>query len=1045
MAIVPLNSERNISSVVFIDGSLPDLQTILSGLDPSYTAIVLDPAQNGIQQMADALAGINGLDAVHIISHGSNGQINLGTGQLSQNTLAQYQNQLATIGNALSGTGDLLLYGCDVAQDNRGQAFISALSAATGADVAASTDLTGAAFLGGNWTLEATTGKVEAETIQANISGVLADTLDITLLPDAGLLTQAVLAGDSGITIVDGSELYTGADVAAGTVDALSQSVDGSYIGVKIPSGIVLSTGSLLDLPGSNTSSAFGGDNGAAGSEELLAYVQSALGESSAYATNNAAILEFNFTVSDPNAQYIKFDVAFASEEYPEYVGSFIDIATVLVDGVNVALFDGDATRPLTVTQSNVDSGHFIDNAAVDGVSPIATEFDGISIPLSIIAPLDQTQTVHTIKIGIADTNDSVLDSAVFVGNMAVTTLQGDDVYVPIDDTLIQTEDDYAKLLSDPNLLDGDFSEADLAKLAKFGITEAQFTDLLNIFNQANTWEDTDPVGKNDDVNLYGGDDVADGGIGNDTIDGGEGNDVLSGGAGKNKLIGGAGIDTVDYSSFTSAVTVDLSKTTKQKTSANSTDTLKGFENLLGSSYDDKLAGNASDNVFDAGDGDNTIKGGAGNDTLVLEGTADDYSFSVDKGGKNPLAFFTFTGLKSTDIVEIASHQNGRTDKMVGIEKINFKGDNSTVTVSAGSPESLLYNVATYYDDSLTGTDDNDTIDAGQGNDTVDGGIGDDSLTGGAGNDTFIVDSAGDVITELTGKGSGTDSVTLAATYAAATYSIAANNAENIDAGLLTAAITLAGNTGKNTLTGGSGNDTLDGGTGADSLAGGLGNDTYIVDNAKDKVSETSTSVEEIDTVQSSINYTLGANLENLILTGSSNLNGTGNLLDNSLTGNTGKNTLTGNAGNDTLDGGLGIDVLTGGLGDDTLIYDSADSKIDGGAGIDLLEITGSDIILDLSLIKAKAITGIEKLDLSGTGNNSLLANQTSLLKLTGSSEHDLYVTGDVGDSVTVTQSMWTDMGVTDVEGVSYHQYIHVTGAVTDNLYVLDTLTQNLA
>jgi Ca2+-binding RTX toxin-like protein len=500
----------------------------------------------------------------------------------------------------------------------------------------------------------------------------------------------------------------------------------------------------------------------------------------------------------------------------------------------------------------------------------------------------------------------------------------------------------------------------------------------------------------------------------------------------------------VDYSSSVSAVTVDLSKTGKQKTSAESTDTLKGFENLLGSSFDDKLAGNAADNVFDAGDGNNTIRGGAGNDTLILDGTADDYSFSVDKGGKNPLAFFTFTGLKSTDIVEIASHQNGRTDKMVGIEKIQFKGDDTTVAISAATPESLLYNVATYYDDSLTGTDDNDTIDAGQGHDTVDGGIGDDSLTGGAGNDTFIVDSAGDVITELTGKGSGTDSITLAATYAADTYSIAAN-IEKIDAGLLTAAITLTGNTGKNTLAGGSGNDTLDGGAGADSLMGGLGNDTYVVDNAKDKVSETSTSVEEIDTVQSSINYTLGANLENLILTGASNIKGTGNLLDNSLTGNTGKNTLTGNAGNDTLDGGLGIDVLSGGLGDDTLIYDSADSKIDGGAGIDLLEITGSDIILDLSLIKAKAITGIEKLDLSGTGNNSLLANQTSLLKLTGSSGHDLYVTGDVGDSVTVTQSMWTDMGVTDVEGVSFHQYIHVTGAVTDNLYVLDTLTQNLA
>ena len=154
MAIVPLRPYQSLTTIVFIDGSLPDLQTILTGLDPSVTAIVLDPAQDGIQQMAEALAGMSGLDSIHIISHGSSGQINLGAAQLSQDTLAQYRTQLATIGNALSATGDLLLYGCNVAEGVHGQAFISALSAATSADVAASTDITGANFLGGNWVLE---------------------------------------------------------------------------------------------------------------------------------------------------------------------------------------------------------------------------------------------------------------------------------------------------------------------------------------------------------------------------------------------------------------------------------------------------------------------------------------------------------------------------------------------------------------------------------------------------------------------------------------------------------------------------------------------------------------------------------------------------------------------------------------------------------------------------------------------------------------------------------------------------------------------------
>ncbi|MDO8811914.1 MAG: DUF4347 domain-containing protein [Gallionella sp.] len=167
MAIVTLRPYQSLTTIVFIDGSLADLQTILTGLDPSVTAIVLDPAQDGIRQMADALAGMSGLDAIHIISHGAGGQINLGTAQLSQDTLAQYQTQLAAIGQALSSTGDLLLYGCNVAQGVQGQAFISALASATGADVAASTDITGADFLGGNWVLETDVRAALREAIEA--------------------------------------------------------------------------------------------------------------------------------------------------------------------------------------------------------------------------------------------------------------------------------------------------------------------------------------------------------------------------------------------------------------------------------------------------------------------------------------------------------------------------------------------------------------------------------------------------------------------------------------------------------------------------------------------------------------------------------------------------------------------------------------------------------------------------------------------------------------------------------------------------------------
>ena len=181
---------------------------------------------------------------------------------------------------------------------------------------------------------------------------------------------------------------------------------------------------------------------------------------------------------------------------------------------------------------------------------------------------------------------------------------------------------------------------------------------------------------------------------------------------------------------------------------------------------------------------------------------------------------------------------------------------------------------------------------------------------------------------------------------------------------------TLVGNRGDNVLTGLAGNDTLDGGMGVDSLVGGIGDDTYFVDNSGDVVTEQSGA--GIDSVFSSISYTLGVNVENLTLNGSDNLSGTGNGLDNSLTGNIGNNTLDGGVGNDMLDGGYGADVMRGGIGNDIYVVDNTGDVVleNAGEGVDSVNASVSYCLTS----NVENLTLIGGSSINGTGNS--LANK---------------------------------------------------------------------
>ena len=192
---------------------------------------------------------------------------------------------------------------------------------------------------------------------------------------------------------------------------------------------------------------------------------------------------------------------------------------------------------------------------------------------------------------------------------------------------------------------------------------------------------------------------------------------------------------------------------------------------------------------------------------------------------------------------------------------------------------------------------------------------------------------------------------------------------------------------GDDVLEGGNGNDVLDGGTGSDKLTGGLGNDTYYVDNASDVVSETSASG-GIDTVIASVSRTLGSYQENLILSGTAAINGTGNTLANTLTGNSAANVLDGGAGDDILSGGAGDDRLIGGAGNDRLIGGAGKDVLTGGAGNDIFDFNAPgetgltspiwDVITDF-------MRGSDKIDLATLDANTATAANDAFGAIIGS------------------------------------------------------------
>jgi Ca2+-binding RTX toxin-like protein len=447
----------------------------------------------------------------------------------------------------------------------------------------------------------------------------------------------------------------------------------------------------------------------------------------------------------------------------------------------------------------------------------------------------------------------------------------------------------------------------------------------INGNNNANTligtaFADTiNARGGNDIVDAGDGNDFVDGGDGNDTLKGGRGNDLLFGGNNNDRLNGGEGDDQldggsgIDWAEFDGGAAVDVDLTSGTATGQGN-DTLFAIENVLGSSFSDRIKGSAANNTLDGAGGDDTFVATIGNDTII------------GGLGSDTINFASLTTAVTANLSSGTYSATGANGTLSGIENL----------------------VGSALADTLTGNTGDNTIDGGLGNDIINGGAGIDTVVfSGNPNAPYNQGAFANLTTGISTGGGGTDTLI---------------NVENLTGSDFTDQLT--GNAGNNVLNGGASSDGLYATQGVDAYDGGTGaHDTVYFTGQPGATANLATGTYSFD----ANNYGTLANIDDLV-------GGSGG---DTLTGNAAANTLDGMAGNDTIAGGLGNDQIYGGAGSDRLIADGGNDDLFGNysffdfgdASSDTFEIgtaAGTVTIHDFKL-------GVDKLDVSafnlGTGN----------------------------------------------------------------------------
>ncbi|MBD2442062.1 hypothetical protein H6G25_02350 [Dolichospermum sp. FACHB-1091] len=556
----------------------------------------------------------------------------------------------------------------------------------------------------------------------------------------------------------------------------------------------------------------------------------------------------------------------------------------------------------------------------------------------------------------------------------------------------------------------------------------------------------------------------------NDILNGGAGNDTLNGGAGTDTLIGGLGDDIYIVDSTTEIITENANEGTDTIQSSVTLTLATNVENLTltgtavingtGNAGNNVITGNSANNILDGGAGNDTLNGEDGNDLLYGDVASYGGSTLFNYNGNTYLLTTAGTWQQTQaqaqslggNLVTVNSQAEqdwlvstfggsellwiGFTDEVTEGQFRWASGETSTYTNwSPGEPNDAngvedyvhMYSNGKWNDSGSTAilrgiveiVNANDILNGGAGNDTLDGGAGIDTLIGGLGNDIYVVDSTTDTITENVNE--GTDTIQSSVTLTLAT------NVENLTL-TGTAAINGTGNELNNVITGNTANNILDGGAGNDTLIGGLGNDIYVVDSTTDTITENANA--GIDTIQSSVTYTiLAANVENLTLTGTAAINGTGNA---------GNNVITGNSANNILDGGAGNDTLIGGLGNDIYVVDSTTDTITENAN------EGTDTIQS-SVTYSILAANVENLTLTGTAVINGTGNELNNV-ITGNAANNILDGGAGNDTLNggSRDSLLSLDGVNDYVNLNNPSHLNFTGEITIEAWVKVKATDGL-